>query len=137
MAPTLMYLVDNWQASTIRDFEDVNKDNSFKTFAFPVPKFDIENQPFIVVCGDKNLIIFNVKNGSSKALINKRMSLGVAGHQNAFVKEEKDGVSLHFAIRFLQKCQYSYFPMNQKLLDSLQKKEEGFDPQIRIRNDIA
>ena len=40
MAPTLMYLVDDWQ--TVRSFEDVNKDNSFKTFAFPVPKFDIE-----------------------------------------------------------------------------------------------
>ena len=104
MAPTLMYLVDDWSGSNVRVFEDTNKENSFKTFAFPVPKFDIENRPFIIVCGDKNLTIFNVKDGSSKAIINKRMSLGVAGHQNAFMKEDKDGVSLHFAIRFLQKC---------------------------------
>ena len=109
-------------------FEDENKGNSFKTFAFPVPKFDIEKQPFIVVCGDKNLTIFNVKDGSNKALISKRMSVGVAGHQNAFMKEEKDGFSLHFAIRFLQKCQYSYFPMDQKLLDSLQNKDKGTRP---------
>lgn len=104
MAPTLIYLVDDWSDVSVRVFEDANKDNSFKTFASLVPNFDIENQPFIIVCGDKNLSIFNVKDGSSKALINKRMSLGVAGHQNAFMKEEEDGFSLHFAIRFLQKC---------------------------------
>ena len=41
MAPTLIYLVDDWSDVSVRVFEDANKDNSFKTFAFPVPNFDI------------------------------------------------------------------------------------------------
>ena len=104
MAPNLIYLVDDWCESNIRVIEDPNKDNKLKTFAFPVPKFNAESRPFIVVCGEKNLTIVNVKDETSKTIISKKMSTGVAGHQNAFMKEEKDGVSLHFAIRFLQKC---------------------------------
>ena len=59
MAPSHIYLVDDWLI--VRKIDDRNKDNKFKTFAFLVPKFDIEKRPFIVVCGDKNLSIVNVK----------------------------------------------------------------------------
>ena len=74
MAPNLIYLVDDWSASNVRIIEDTNKDNKLKTFAFPVPNFDIKNRPFIVVCGDKNLTIINVKEESSKTIISKKMS---------------------------------------------------------------
>ena len=48
--PTQMYLVIDWK--TIITIEDPNKTNTFKTHMFPLPNFNVDNFPFIAVCGE-------------------------------------------------------------------------------------
>ena len=46
---TYMYLVDDWD--TVILIPDPNSANTLKTFAFPIPDFDDDTNPFIVVLG--------------------------------------------------------------------------------------
>ena len=64
-----MYLVLDWE--TVILITDPNSENTFKTFAFPVPRFDQEINPFIVVCGFASLNLVNVKTCKHKPLINQ------------------------------------------------------------------
>ena len=57
--PAHMYLVFYWE--TVKFIADPNTANIFKTYAFPVPDFDEETNPFIVVLGLTSLNILNVK----------------------------------------------------------------------------
>ena len=57
--PTHMYLVENWEKVIF--IPDPISTNTMKTFAFPVPDFNEESNPFIVVLGDASLNILNVK----------------------------------------------------------------------------
>ena len=66
--PTHMYLVNEWE--NVKLIEDPNYANSYKTYAFPIPDFNVESFPFLAVCGSENLSIFNVKNLIHKPLIN-------------------------------------------------------------------
>ena len=45
-----MYLVNDWQ--TVIKIEDSNEANVFKTHMFPLPNFNVDNFPFIAVCGE-------------------------------------------------------------------------------------
>lgn len=47
--PTHMYLVDDWD--TVILIPDPNSANTLKTFAFPIPEFDEDTNPFMVVLG--------------------------------------------------------------------------------------
>ena len=47
--PTKMYLVDDWD--TVRLVQDPNTANTLKTFAFSIPDFDEDSNPFIVLLG--------------------------------------------------------------------------------------
>ena len=47
--PTCMFLVDDWV--NVRCIQDPNQSNTWKTFAFIVPNFDMEKFPLIAVCG--------------------------------------------------------------------------------------
>ena len=55
-----MYLVIEWE--TVIIIEDLNHANTDKTFAFTLPEFNIDNFPFIAVCGQESLSILNVNN---------------------------------------------------------------------------
>ena len=90
-----MYLVHNWE--TVIFIPEPISTNTFKTFAFPVPDFNEESNPFIVVLGKASLNILNVKTCQHKPLINQKMQVGIAGVQGAFIKKEKLGLSLHYA----------------------------------------
>jgi len=74
-----------------------NPANTFKTFAFPVPDFDEELNPFIVVLGWASLSILNVKTREHQPLIKQKMQTAHPGLQGAFIKKEKSGLSVHFA----------------------------------------
>ena len=54
-----MFLVENWEKVIF--IPDPISANTFKTFAFPVPDFNEESNPFIVVLGLASLNILNVK----------------------------------------------------------------------------
>ena len=56
--PTHMYLVSEWE--NVKIIEDPNYANSYKTYVFPIPGFNVETFPFLAVCGSENLSIFNV-----------------------------------------------------------------------------
>ena len=64
---TRMYLVIDWK--TVITIEDPNKANTFKTYMFPLPKFNADTFPFIAVCGNENLSILNIKTRIHKPLI--------------------------------------------------------------------
>ena len=66
-----MYLVLNWEA--VKFIAEPNPVNTFKTYAFPVPDFDEETNPFIVVLGLASLNILNVRTCQHKPLINQKM----------------------------------------------------------------
>ena len=68
-APAHMYLVLNWD--TVKFIVEPNPVNTFKSYAFPVPDFDEETNPFIVVLGEASLNILNVKTYQHKPLINQ------------------------------------------------------------------
>ena len=63
-----MYVALNWDA--VKLIIDPNTANTFKTYAFLVPDFDEEANPFIAVLGKASLNIVNVKNLQNKPLIN-------------------------------------------------------------------
>ena len=46
---TQMYLVIDWKSVIL--IEDPNEANTFKTHIFPLPEFNADTFPFIVVCG--------------------------------------------------------------------------------------
>ena len=68
-----------------------------KSYAFPVPDFDEETNPFIVILGEASLNILNVKTKEHKPLIKQKMQTGYPGLQGAFIKKEKTGFSVHFS----------------------------------------
>ena len=72
-----MYVVLNWE--TVKFIAEPNAANIKKTYAFPVPEFNEENNPFIVVLGSASLNILNVKTLQYKPLINQAMIVGHAG----------------------------------------------------------
>ena len=55
-----MFLIFDWKEVVF--IPDPNLSNTFKLFAFPVPDFDEEKNPFIAVCGESSLNLLNVKN---------------------------------------------------------------------------
>ena len=134
--PTGMFLVHHWQ--TVIYIPDPISTNTFKTFAFPVTDFNEKSNPFIVVLGEASLNILNVKTYQHKPLINQKMQVGKAGLQGAFIKEEKLGLSLHYA-NVVQDTdgsgsdllQYSYVEMKQDLLHWL--KEAGRLPSASMK----
>merc|ERR1719510_1615761 len=93
--PTHMYLVLDWE--TVILITDPNSKNTFKTFAFPVPNFDEETNPFIAVCGKASLNLLNIKTRKHMPLINQKMVVGYPGLQGSFMKFEKYGISVHYA----------------------------------------
>ena len=66
---THMYVALNWDV--VKLITEPNTANTFKTYAFPVPDFDEESNPFIAVLGKASLNIVNVKNLQNKPLINQ------------------------------------------------------------------
>ena len=92
---THMCLVHDWQ--TVKLITEPNPANIMKTYAFTVPDFNKELNPFIVVLGEASLNILNVKTKEHKPLIKQKMQTGLAGLQGAFIKKEKTGFSVHFA----------------------------------------
>jgi hypothetical protein len=50
-----------------------NPANTMKTYAFPVPDFNEETNPFIVVLGEASLNILNVRTKEHKPLIKQQM----------------------------------------------------------------
>ena len=66
---THMFVVLDWE--TVKFIPDPNSANTFKTLAFPVPDFDEEANPFIVVLGMASLNILNIKTCQHKPLINQ------------------------------------------------------------------
>ena len=67
--PAHMYLVFDWEV--VKFIAEHNPANTFKTYAFPVPDFDVVTNPFIVVLGKASLNILNVKTCQHKSLINQ------------------------------------------------------------------
>ena len=55
-----MFLIFDWKEVVF--IPDPNLSNTYKLFAFPVPDFDEEKNPFIAVCGETSLNLLNVKN---------------------------------------------------------------------------
>merc|ERR1719189_1811389 len=92
---TQMFLVNDWEKVTL--ISDPNSENTFKCFAFPIPNFDKDTNPFIAVCGQASLNLVNVKTSKHRPLINQKMVVGDPGQQGAFIKTEKFGLSVHFA----------------------------------------
>ena len=74
VAPAHMCLVLNWE--TVKFIAEPNPVNTYKTYAFPVPDFDEETNPFIVVLGLASLNILNVRTCQHKPLINQKMEVG-------------------------------------------------------------
>ena len=68
---TQMLLVHDW--STVKLITEPNPANTFKTYAFPVPDFNEETNPFIIVLGKASLSILNVRKKEHKPLIRKKM----------------------------------------------------------------
>ena len=66
-----MHLIHNWE--TVIFIPEPISTNTLKTFAFPVPDFNEESNPFIVVLGKASLNILNVKTCQHKPLINQKM----------------------------------------------------------------
>ena len=64
-----MYVVLDWDV--VKLITEPNSANTFKTYAFPVPDFDEETNPFIAVLGKASLNIVNVKTCQHKPLINQ------------------------------------------------------------------
>ena len=62
-----MCLVHDWSA--VKLITEPNPANTMKAYAFPVPDFDKELNPFIVVLGKASLNILNVKTKEHKSLI--------------------------------------------------------------------
>merc|ERR1719266_2211935 len=81
-----MYLIDDWETVTL--ITDPNSENTFKTFAFPIPSFNEETNPFIAVCGKASLNLLNVKTRKHRPLINQKIAVGNPGQQGAFIKTE-------------------------------------------------
>ena len=131
-----MYLVLDW--NTVILIEETNPSNSFKYYNFTVPDFNEESNPFIVVLGMASLNILNVKTCQHKPLINQKMVVGFAGLQGAFIKKEKNGLSLHFA-NIVQDTdgsgsdllQYSYVEIKNDLLHWL--REAGRLPSASMK----
>ena len=48
--PTQMYLVIDWK--TVITIKDPNNANTYKTHMFPLPDFNMDNFPFIAICGE-------------------------------------------------------------------------------------
>ena len=86
-----MYLVHDW--TNVILITDPNPLNTDKNFAFPIPEFDEESNPFIAVCGNACLSLLNVKNHMFQPLINQSL----IDHFPAFIKREDYGLSVHFA----------------------------------------
>ena len=61
-----MYVVKDW--SSVKLITDPDTSNYKKTWAFPMPKFDAESFPFIVVAGLQNFSIVNVATLECKPL---------------------------------------------------------------------
>ena len=59
VSPTCMFLIDDW--IKIKCIHDPNSSNTEKNFSFLFPNFDLEDFPFIAVCGKANLSLFNVR----------------------------------------------------------------------------
>ena len=72
--PTCMLLIDDW--TNIRCIQDRNSSNTVKTFAFLTPNFDMNEFPFIAVCGKQNLGLLNVRDCSYQSMVNQQMSVG-------------------------------------------------------------
>jgi hypothetical protein len=131
-----MYLIHHWE--TVIFIPEPISTNTMKTFAFPVPYFNEESNPFIAVLGWASLNILNVKTYQHKPLINQKMMTGHAGLQAAFIKKEKLGLSLHYA-NVVQDTdgsgsdllQYSYVEMKQDLLHWL--REAGRLPSASMK----
>ena len=75
--PTCMFLIDEW--NKIRCIQDPNLSNSEKDFCFMLPNFDVDNFPFIAVCGLANLSLFNVRDKTFSTLIDQNMETDCAG----------------------------------------------------------
>ena len=72
-----MYLVKDWEVVIL--IEETNVSNTFKYFAFPIPNFDEETFPFIVILGRESLSFLNVKTTQKKTFINQQMVVGLPG----------------------------------------------------------
>ena len=72
-----MYLVYDWESVTL--ITDPNSENTFKAFAFPIPNFDKDTNPFIAVCGKASLNLVNVKTRKHRPLINQKIAVGRPG----------------------------------------------------------
>ena len=58
--PTHMYLVDGWEASSVRVILDNHPANTFKTQVHLLPGFNERSFPFIAVSGKKHLRFVNI-----------------------------------------------------------------------------
>ena len=112
-----MYLVHDWKNVIL--ITDPNPLNTEKNFAFPIPEFDEESNPFIAVCGNACLSLLNVKNHMFQPLINQSL----IDHFPAFIKREDYGLSVHFSTRVQETdgtgkelLQYSYAELKDDAL---------------------
>ena len=69
-----MFLILDWK--NVIYITDPITENNFKLYAFHVPCFDEETNPFIAVCGMASLNLVNVKTHKHKPLINQKMVVG-------------------------------------------------------------
>ena len=75
--PTCMFLIGNWV--NVKCIHDPNSSNTEKNFSFLFPNFGVEAFPFIAVCGEANLSLFNVRDSTFQTLIDLRMEIDQIG----------------------------------------------------------
>ena len=88
--------------------DEVSSGNGSKDWAQPLPYFDLEKFPFMMVTGKSNFSLLNIRTGKLEAII-KGSSQTSKGSQPAFFVKLKNGFELHFTTRAsLQTKQYDY-----------------------------
>ena len=118
--------------------DDQSYSDSWKCQPVPLPDFDEEDYPFILLSGAECLSIINVKEGVHRPLINQTMNVRLWGLTSTFVKKEEYGLSVHWtnSIQNIEGIseetliQYSYIALKNDVFVWL--KENGMIPTTSI-----
>ena len=96
MPPVDLLLLDNWQVTGY--ITDSQKGNLYKTWIAPLPDFDLDTFPFLVVSGRESFNLVNLKVRQMQILV--QAPCKNHGAQEAFFfRKEGYGFTMHFCTK--------------------------------------
>jgi hypothetical protein len=110
----LLFIVDNWKV--VMTIKEPSSGNGSKDWIRPLPQFDINKYPFLIVAGKETFSLVNIKNGTIEDMI-KGSGLCSKGSLPAYFVELQNGFEMHFTTRKnmqTKEIEFNYHVMHYK-----------------------